>query len=115
MQQHWWGINIFCNDCEVECLVESAFCSADGEIMFLANCPKCYKKVKWTTTPAKLAYIALRNDMEATEKEQPQTRLQSRKPVRPPLQLPRVDEHLTVNDAKWLKEMNVDPEEGNLQ
>jgi hypothetical protein len=117
MKQRWHGINIFCTTCEVECLIAGAFCSADGEIMFLADCPKCNKKVRWTTNGPKLAYIGLRNDMEMDKVEDMvQKVLKPRKPIKPPLQLPHVDEKLTVADAKWLAEMDIQPpEDGILQ
>src|ERR1035437_5347449 len=117
MQQHWHRINISCVDCEVECTHVGALCSADGEIMFLAECPKCKTKIKWLTTGPKLAYIALRNDMEMSRKENAAARvLKPRTPVQPPLQLPRVDEKLNNDDAKWMTEMHIQPpEEGLLQ
>ena len=88
MQQHWHGINISCVACEVECLISGAFCSADGEIMFLAECSKCKNKIKWLTTGPKLAYIALRNDMEMARKENALAKaLKPRNLVRPPLAL----------------------------
>ena len=120
MEQRWHGINIRCTTCEVECLITGVFCSADGEIMFLADCPKCNNKVRWTTNGPKLAYIGLRNDMEIDQKEKAiekivERTLKPRKPVRPPLAIQQGPERLTVADAKWMAELHIDPEEGLLQ
>jgi hypothetical protein len=114
--QRWHGINVRCTTCEVECLITGAFCSADGKIMFLADCPKCNNKVRWTTNGPKLAYIGLRNDMEIAQKEKHIEKvLKPRKPIHPPLQLPHVKEKLSVADAKWMAEMHINPEDGSLQ
>jgi hypothetical protein len=117
--QRWHGINVRCTTCEVECLITGAFCSADGKIMFLADCPKCNNKVRWTTNGPKLAYIGLRNDMEIAQKENAIERIvektfKPRRPIKPPLAIEQAPEQLTVDDAKWMIGMHIQPPEKGL-
>ena len=111
MTCRWWGININCVKCEVECLITGAFFSADGEIMFLANCPKCKNIIKWTVMSTRLSYLALRNDMEAEViAKAVKTEIARIEPLRPPI-APK----LSDDDIRWCSELHIDTEGGTLQ
>jgi hypothetical protein len=114
MKQTWWGVHVSCPQCKGDTTLQLAFFSSDGEMKFTFYCPTCKELLNWNVYASALAHMALRNDLQKDKLTTP-VKLHPGKPVKPPLQLPRIAEHLTVNDTKWLREMNVDPEEGLLQ
>ena len=111
MKPKWWSVEVQCQTCKVPADINGVNFSADSEIAICVTCPKCKESFRWHIFATALAHRALVNDLMNEKVE----KLVRATPLRPPLSLPATPERLTVRDAKWLKEMNVDPEDGGLE
>ena len=111
MQMTWWGANLLCPKCNKDTTLQLCNFSADGELMFVFYCTTCKELIHWRIFASSLAHRALVQDINREKNKQ----LAPSKPVKPPLQISRVIDKLTVADAKWLKSMEIDPEDGKLK
>ena len=104
----WWNIEAQCNECKVSCTLQEALFSADGELTYIFQCPKCKTLVRRTLFASALAHRALMQDFHA-KTNQPNT------PVQPLLQLPPAPRTLTKQDVRDLRSLHIDPEDGRLE
>ena len=78
---HWWGIEVPCQKCEIIATLIGANFSADGELRFIAQCPKCQDVIRWHVYSSSLAHKALMSDSVASKVE----KMVQNTPLQPPI------------------------------
>lgn len=111
----WWNIEAQCNECKVSCTLQEALFSADGELTYIFQCPKCKTLVRWTLFASALAHRALMQDFHAKTNAKPCVQAPAQ-PITPPLALPAPPITLTKQDERQLHSWGIAmPEDGTLQ
>ena len=107
MTARWWNIDAQCNECNVSCKLQEALFSADGELTFIFQCPKCKTLVRWTVFATALAHRAIMQDFHAKTNTE-------RTPAQPPLTLPPPPPKLTAQDMRDLQKWAIEPPKDGL-